>query len=31
MTERPFMQPALRKNKKKILDIFKQEGVIRWA
>jgi HK97 gp10 family phage protein len=29
MTERPFMQPALRKNKKKILDIFKKEGVIR--
>ncbi len=29
MTERPFMQPALRKNKKKILSIFKQEGVIR--
>tara|TARA_R100000935_G_C2706900_1_gene112510 strand:+ start:40 stop:468 length:429 start_codon:yes stop_codon:yes gene_type:complete len=26
---RPFMQPALRKSKKKILSIFKQEGVIR--
>ena len=32
MQPRPFMQPALRKSKKKILDIFKQEGVIRrWA
>jgi hypothetical protein len=29
MQPRPFMQPALRKSKKKILDIFKQEGVIR--
>lgn len=28
MTERPFMQPALRKNKSKILNIFKSEGVI---
>jgi len=26
---RPFMQPALEKNKKKILNIFKQEGVIK--
>lgn len=26
---RPFMQPALRKSKKKILNIFKEEGVIR--
>jgi len=25
---RPFMQPALQKNKKKILDIFKKEGVV---
>lgn len=29
MQPRPFMQPALRKNKSKILQIFKQEGVIR--
>tara|TARA_Y100001937_G_C6982604_1_gene268410 strand:+ start:44 stop:490 length:447 start_codon:yes stop_codon:yes gene_type:complete len=28
MTERPFMQPALNKNKRKILSIFKQEGII---
>ncbi len=28
MTERPFMQPALRKNRKKILEIFRKEGVI---
>ncbi len=28
MTERPFMQPALRKNKSRILNIFKSEGVI---
>tara|TARA_Y100001937_G_C6980376_1_gene267437 strand:- start:252 stop:686 length:435 start_codon:yes stop_codon:yes gene_type:complete len=26
---RPFMQPALEKNKKKIINIFKQEGVIK--
>ena len=25
---RPFMQPALQKNKKKILEIFKKEGVV---
>ena len=29
MQPRPFMQPALRKNKSKILQIFKKEGVIR--
>lgn len=29
MQPRPFMQPALRKNKRKILNIFKNEGVIR--
>ncbi len=29
MQPRPFMQPALRKNKAKILQIFKKEGVIR--
>jgi len=29
MEARPFMQPALRKSKKKILSIFKEEGVIR--
>ena len=28
MTERPFMRPALRKNKRKILDIFKSQGII---
>ena len=28
MLPRPFMQPALRKNKRKILKIFKDEGVI---
>ena len=28
MMARPFMQPALRKNKKRILSIFKKEGVI---
>jgi len=26
---RPFMQPALEKNKKKIVNIFKQHGVIK--
>ena len=29
MTERPFMRPALRKNKNKIISIFKREGIIR--
>ena len=29
MGARPFMQPALEKNKKKIINIFKQEGVIK--
>ena len=29
MQPRPFMQPALRKNKAKILKIFKKEGVIK--
>jgi len=29
MQPRPFMQPALEKNKKKIINIFKQEGVIK--
>ncbi len=29
MTARPFMQPALEKNKRKIVDIFKKEGVIK--
>ena len=28
MLARPFMQPALQKNKKKILEIFKKEGVV---
>ena len=28
MDARPFMQPALEKNKKKIVSIFKQHGVI---
>jgi hypothetical protein len=31
MDARPFMQPALEKNKKKIVSIFKQQGVIKWA
>jgi len=26
---RPFMQPALQKNKKKIVEIFKREGVVK--
>ena len=29
MDARPFMQPALEKNKKKIVSIFKQQGVIK--
>jgi len=29
MQPRPFMQPALRKNKSKIVAIFKKEGVIK--
>tara|TARA_R110000868_G_C10524364_1_gene733395 strand:- start:171 stop:602 length:432 start_codon:yes stop_codon:yes gene_type:complete len=29
MQPRPFMHPALRKNKNKILKIFKREGIIR--
>jgi HK97 gp10 family phage protein len=29
MQPRPFMQPALRKNKSKIIAIFKKEGVIK--
>ena len=29
MTARPFMQPALEKNKRKIRSIFKQEGIIK--
>ena len=29
MQPRPFMQPALQKNKQKIVSIFKYEGVIR--
>ena len=28
MLARPFMQPALKKNKRKILAIFKKEGVV---
>ena len=28
MLARPFMQPALKKNKNKILEIFKKEGVV---
>lgn len=31
MSPRPFMQPALNKNKNKIKQIFKREGIIRWA
>mgnify|MGYP003677199091 CR=1 FL=1 len=30
MTERPFMQPALQKNKRKIQRLFKK-GIIKWA
>jgi len=30
MTERPFMQPALQKNKSKIKALFKK-GIIKWA
>jgi hypothetical protein len=30
MTERPFMQPALQKNKRKIEAMFKK-GVLKWA
>ena len=30
MTERPFMQPALEKNKRKIENMFKK-GVLKWA
>jgi hypothetical protein len=30
MTERPFMQPALEKNKRKIERMFKK-GVLKWA
>jgi len=29
MTERPFMQPALEQNKRKIVDMFKKEGLIK--
>ena len=29
MTERPFMQPALEKNKRKIVDIFIKQGLIK--
>ena len=28
---RPFMQPALEKNKKKIVKMFKDEGIFKWA
>jgi len=31
MTERPFMQPALTKNKRKIVAMFKKEGLIKWV
>lgn len=31
MIERPFMQPALEKNKTKIVDMFKKQGLIKWA
>jgi len=30
MTARPFMQPALEKNKRKILSLFKK-GILKWA
>lgn len=29
MTERPYMQPALEQNKRKIVDMFKKEGLIK--
>jgi len=29
MQARPFMQPALNKNKNKILNLFKKEGIIK--
>jgi len=29
MAARPFMQPALHKNRKKIQDMFKRQGIIR--
>lgn len=29
MQPRPYMQPALNRNRKKIVDIFKQEGIIK--
>jgi hypothetical protein len=31
MTERPFMQPAIDRNKRKISRIFKDEGLMKWA